>query len=114
MPSFKIDVQTALVFVSVAPEYKVVNRETGEIAVDRETKAKMKTVGLTICDDGNADTLTVSVPESGVPEFVAVGTPVAVTGLRARDWERVIGGEQRHGITFRAMAITPLTAPAQG
>jgi hypothetical protein len=109
MPSFKIDVQTALVFVSVAPEYKVVNRETGEIAIDRETKAKMKTVGLTICDDGNADTLTVS-----VPEFVAIGTPVAVTGLRARDWERVIAGEQRHGITFRAMAITPLTAPAAG
>jgi hypothetical protein len=34
--------------------------------------------------------------------------PVAVTGLRARDWENTFNGEKRFGIAFRAVAVTPL------
>ena len=39
MPSFKIDVSTAVVFVATAPAPKLVNKQTGERAVDRETGA---------------------------------------------------------------------------
>ncbi|MGW3829419.1 hypothetical protein ACWEAF_46590, partial [Streptomyces sp. NPDC005071] len=60
MSAFKIDLSTAVVFVAVEPKLKVINKETGEIAVDRETKAKMMTVGLTIADDGEANLYTVS------------------------------------------------------
>ncbi|MFC1416522.1 SCO3933 family regulatory protein [Streptacidiphilus cavernicola] len=112
MPSFKIDLSTAVAFVAVPPSYKVVNRETGEIAIDRETKGKMMTVGLTIADDGTADLLTVNVPESGVPANLGVGMPVAVTGLRARDWENDFNGQKRHGISFRALAVTSLAPVA--
>lgn len=112
MPSFKIDLSTAVVFVAVPAAPKVINRETGEIALDRETREHMMTVGLTVADDGSAELLTVSVPESGIPANLALGMPVAVTGLRARDWENEFNGQKRHGISFRALAVTSLVPAA--
>ncbi|WP_333778854.1 hypothetical protein [Streptomyces sp. IBSBF 3136] len=37
MPSFKIDLSTAVVFVATAPEPKMVNKKTGEQAMDRDS-----------------------------------------------------------------------------
>ena len=105
MSSFKIDLSTAVVFVAVEPKLKVINKETGEIAVDRETKAKMMTVGLTIADEGEANLYTVSIPETGIPAGVTLGMPVKVVGLKARDWENTFNGEKRFGIAFRAVAL---------
>ncbi|GGO56701.1 hypothetical protein GCM10012287_50880 [Streptomyces daqingensis] len=106
MPSFKIDTSTAVVFVATAPTPKLVNKKTGEVAVDRETQAKMMTVGLLISDEGEGNLYQVSVPETGVPENLQPGTPVSVVGLKARDWENEFNGQKRHGIAFRAVAIT--------
>ena len=108
MPSFKIDLSTAIVFVAVPSAPKVVNRQTGELAIDRETGATMYTIGLTVADEGTADLLTVSIPESGIGPNLAIGMPVAVTGLKARDWENEFNGQKRHGISFRALAVTSL------
>lgn len=106
MPSFKVDTSTAMVFVATAPTPKLVNKQTGEIAVDRETGAKMMTVGLLISDEGEGNLYQVAVPETGVPENLVPGTPVSVVGLRARDWENTFNGQTRHGISFRAVAVT--------
>ncbi|GAA1263694.1 hypothetical protein GCM10009665_61540 [Kitasatospora nipponensis] len=108
MATFKIDTSTAFVFVVVPPAPKLVNKQTGEIAVDRETGARMYTVGLTIADEGEANLYTVAVPETGISEGLAVGMPVTVTGLKARDWENEFNGQKRHGISFRAVAITSI------
>lgn len=35
---------------------------------------------------------------------------MAVTGLKARDWENEFNGQKRHGISFRAVAVTSLGA----
>lgn len=105
MPSFKVDTSTAGVFVAVEPKYKLVRRDSGEIAVDRETGAQMMTIGLMIADEGEASLYTVSIPETGIPEGLAMGQPVKVVGLRARDWENTFNGEKRFGIAFRAVAI---------
>ncbi|MFH9226540.1 SCO3933 family regulatory protein [Streptomyces lydicus] len=105
MPSFKIDTSTAIVFVAVEPKRKIINKQTDEIAVDRETGAKMMTVGLTVADEGEANLYTVSVPETGIPEGLTLGMPVKVIGLKARDWENTFNGEKRHGISFRAVAL---------
>ncbi|MFG2821815.1 hypothetical protein ACGFX4_20585 [Kitasatospora sp. NPDC048365] len=113
MAVFKVDTSTAFVFVAVPPAPKVANRQTGEIAIDRETGARLVTVGLTIADEGEANLYTVSVPETGVSEGLAVGMPVALTGLKARDWENEFNGQKRHGISFRAAAVTSLV-PVQG
>lgn len=106
MPSFKIDLSTAVVFVATAPEPKVKNFATGERAVNQEGHV-MSTVGLVVSDEGEGNLLKVSLPETGYPEGLAPGTPVQVIGLRARDWDNVIKGEKRSGIAFSAVAITP-------
>ncbi|MFJ6525742.1 hypothetical protein ACIQMZ_10735 [Streptomyces longwoodensis] len=109
MPSFKIDLKTAVVFVATAPEPKVRNFQSGERAVNQEGIA-LSTVGLLVSDEGEGNLLKVVVPENGYPEGLAPGMPVQVIGLRARDWENVIKGEKRSGISFSAVAITPLGA----
>ncbi|MGW7612293.1 SCO3933 family regulatory protein [Streptomyces sp. NPDC054766] len=106
MPSFKIDVSTAMVFVATAPVPKLVNKQTGERAVDRETNAGLSTVGLLISDEGEGSLYQVTVPETGLPEGLAPGMPVKVIGLKARDWENEFNGQKRHGISFRAVAVT--------
>ncbi|WP_328671410.1 SCO3933 family regulatory protein [Streptomyces sp. NBC_00328] len=106
MPSFKIDVSTAVVFVATAPVPKLVNKQTGERAVDRETNAGLSTVGLLISDEGEGNLYQVTVPETGLPEGLTPGMPVKVIGLKARDWENEFNGQKRHGISFRAVAVT--------
>lgn len=114
MASFKIDLSTAIVFVATEPQPKMVNRQTGEIATDRETGAQLMTVGLLVSDEGQGDLYQVTVPQPGIPEGLTPGTPVAVTSLKARDWENTFNGEKRHGISFRAVAVTPLAASTSG
>ncbi|MFC8422354.1 hypothetical protein ACFUN7_16025 [Streptomyces sp. NPDC057236] len=106
MPSFKIDLSTAVVFVATAPEPKMANKKTGERALDRETGASLSTVGLLVSDEGEGNLYQVTVPETGFPEGLTPGMPVRVVGLKARDWENTFNGEKRHGISFRAVAIT--------
>ncbi|WP_329018820.1 SCO3933 family regulatory protein [Streptomyces sp. NBC_00690] len=113
MPSFKIDLSSAVVFVATAPVPKLKNKATGEIAVDRETGADLFVVGLLISDEGEGNLYQVAVPKTGVDASLSPGMPVAVTGLKARDWD--IDG--RHGISFRAVAVTslmPAAANGQG
>ena len=106
MPSFKIDLSTAVVFVATAPVPKLVNQKTGERAMDRETGAGLSTVGLLVSDEGEGNLYQVTVPETGIPEGLVPGMPVRVVGLKARDWENEFNGQKRHGISFRAVAIT--------
>ncbi|NEA45214.1 hypothetical protein [Streptomyces sp. SID10815] len=106
MPSFKIDLSTAVVFVATAPTPKLANAKTGERAMDRETGAPLSTVGLLISDEGEGNLYQVTIPETGYSEGLAPGLPVKVVGLKARDWENEFNGQKRHGIAFRAVAIT--------
>src|SRR5262249_17334653 len=106
MPSFKIDTSTALVFVATAPEPKVKNFATGERSVNAEGK-RLSVVGLVVSDEGEGNLLKVVIPENGYPEGLVPGMTVQVIGLKARDWENVIKGEKRSGISFSAVAITP-------
>lgn len=107
MPSFKIDLQTAVVFVATAPTPKLANAKTGERALDRETGAALSTVGLLVSDEGEGNLYQVTIPETGYPEGLAPGMSVRVVGLKARDWENEFNGQKKHGIAFRAVAITP-------
>jgi hypothetical protein len=106
MPSFKVDLSSATVFVATAPVPKLVSKQTGERAVDRETGAGLSTVGLLVSDEGEANLYQVTIPETGLPESLTAGLPVRVVGLKARDWENTFNGQAKHGISFRAVAIT--------
>ncbi|MFJ4984379.1 hypothetical protein ACIP9H_11355 [Streptomyces sp. NPDC088732] len=106
MPSFKIDLSSAVTFVATAPTPKLVSKQTGEVAIDRETGAQLLTVGLLISDEGEGNLYQVTVPSTGIDATLTPGMPVSVIGLKARDWENTFNGQTRHGISFRAVAIT--------
>ncbi|MFI9721681.1 hypothetical protein ACIHFE_18820 [Streptomyces sp. NPDC052396] len=86
----------------VAPEPKIADFEKQEVKKDREGNT-VYTVGLVVRQDGRrASVIEVSI--TGEPVGVAEGMEVRVTGLEAFSW--AMG--DRHGISFRAAAITPV------
>ncbi|WP_405921368.1 hypothetical protein [Streptomyces sp. NBC_00122] len=114
MRQIPVDTSAALVMVAVPPAPKIKDRRTGEIAVDIETGAQMVTVDVLFAANGEAEVLSVAVPKPGVADDLVMGTPVALTGLMARPWENEFNGQKRHGISFRAAAVTALAAPVKG
>jgi hypothetical protein len=69
-------------------------------------------IGVVYIEDGESSLIEVTVPEGGVSEGLALGAPVSLPGLIARPWEFVFNGQQRHGIAYRAAAVTPAAFPA--
>ncbi|MGI5250079.1 hypothetical protein [Actinacidiphila glaucinigra] len=112
MRQIPVDTSTATVMVAQTPQPKVRDRRTGEIATDAETGATMMTVDVMFAANGEVEILSVAVPEPGISGDLVMGTPVALTGLVARPWENEFNGQRRHGISFRAVAVTSLAAGA--
>jgi hypothetical protein len=98
--------------VLTGPQPKVKDRRTGERAMDAETGAALSTVDVMFAANGEVEILTVTVPENSISGELAMGTPVAITGLIARPWENEFNGQRRHGIAFRAVAVTSLVENA--
>ena len=110
MRQIPVDTSGATVMVAKAPQPKVKDRRSGEIATDMETGAKMMTVDVMFAANDEVEILSIAVPEPGISGELAMGTPVALTGLMARPWENEFNGQKRHGIAFRAVAVTSLVA----
>ncbi|MGW7820286.1 SCO3933 family regulatory protein [Streptomyces puniciscabiei] len=110
MRQIPVDTTAATVMVAKTPQPKVKDRRTGEIATDVETGAKLMTVDVMFAANGEVEILSITVPETGISGDLAMGTPVALTGLIARPWENEFNGQKRHGIAFRAVAVTSLAA----
>jgi hypothetical protein len=89
------------IICAVPPAPRLVNRESGQVRVDRDTGKTLYQVGLCLMAGASADVVNVSVP--GEPSGVQVGTPVTVRDLVAVPWEN----------EGRAAEIRPLhAAPA--
>ncbi|MFI8295292.1 hypothetical protein ACIGCZ_04995 [Streptomyces nigra] len=112
MRQIPVDTANATVMVAKAPQPKVKDRRTGEIATDAETGATMMTVDVMFAANDEVEILSITVPEPGISAELAMGTPVALTGLVARPWENEFNGQKRHGIAFRAVAVTSLADAA--
>ncbi|MGW7645392.1 SCO3933 family regulatory protein [Streptomyces bobili] len=112
MRQIPVDTSAATVMVAKNPQPKVKDRRTGEIALDTETGAKMMTVDVMFAANDEVEILSIAVPEPGISGELTMGTPVALTGLIARPWENDFNGQKRHGIAFRAVAVTSLAAAA--
>ncbi|WP_225636079.1 SCO3933 family regulatory protein [Streptomyces solaniscabiei] len=110
MRQIPVDTSAATVMVAQSPQPKVKDRRTGERAMDAETGAALSTVDVMFAANGEVEILSVTVPESGISGDLMMGTPVALTGLVARPWENEFNGQKRHGIAFRAVAVTSLAA----
>jgi hypothetical protein len=112
MRQIPVDTANATVMVARPPQPKIRDRRTGEIATDPETGASMMTIDVMFAALGQVEILTVTVPEPGISGELVMGTPVALTGLIARPWENEFNGQRRHGISYRAIAVTPLVESA--
>jgi hypothetical protein len=108
MRQIPVDTTAAIVMVAKIPQPKVKDRRTGEIATDIDTGAKLMTVDVMFAANDEVEILSITVPETGISGELAMGTPVALTGLIARPWENEFNGQKRHGIAFRAVAVTSL------
>ncbi|WP_433228985.1 hypothetical protein [Actinomadura formosensis] len=100
---------SALTFVCVsAPRPKLVDKDTGEVKVNRSGETVF-TVGLSAADaSGRVDLLKVAV--GGAPE-VTVGEVVSPVGLVGYMWEKEINGVMRWGISYHAQRIVPAAVP---
>ncbi|MBW5483739.1 SCO3933 family regulatory protein [Streptomyces bambusae] len=113
MRQIPVDTSAAMLMVAQPPQPKIKDRRTGEIATDLETGAPLATVDVVFLMAGVSDVLSVTVPQPGVSNELVMGTPVAITGLIARPWENEFNGQKRHGISYRAAAVTSLAAPVK-
>jgi hypothetical protein len=109
MRQIPVDTSAATVMAAKAPQDKV-NRQTGEILTDRESGEKLMTVDVMFNLNGDVEIMSITVPASGISGDLNMGTPVALTELIARPWENEFNGQKRHGIAFRAMAVTSLAS----
>ncbi|MFH9815545.1 hypothetical protein [Streptomyces sp. NPDC017230] len=114
MRQIPVDTSAAVVMVAKTPEPKVKDRRTGELALDAETGTKLMTVNVMFAANDEVEILSVTVPETGISGELTMGTPVALTGLFARPWENDFNGQKRHGIAFRAVAVTSLATTGTG
>ncbi|MGV9882470.1 SCO3933 family regulatory protein [Streptomyces sp. NPDC003006] len=110
MRQIPVDTSAATVMVAKPPQPKVKDRRTGEVATDADTGATLMTVEVMFSVNDDVELLSVTVPEPGVTGELVMGTLVALTGLTARPWENDFGNGKRHGISFRAVAVTSLAA----
>ncbi|GGW60565.1 SCO3933 family regulatory protein [Streptomyces xantholiticus] len=108
MRQIPVDTSAASVMAAQPPQPKVKDRRTGEIAIDAETGTTLMTVNVMFAANDTVELLAVTVPKTGISGDLTMGTPVALTGLVARPWER----DGRHGIAFRAVAVTSLVENA--
>ncbi|KNE83197.1 MULTISPECIES: SCO3933 family regulatory protein [Streptomyces] len=111
MRTIRVETSGATILLTEAPETKVRDRQTGEVAKDATSGETLMTIGVVHIEDGESSLIKVTVPESGISEGLTLGAPVSLPGLVARPWENVFNGQQRHGIAFRATAVVPAAFP---
>ncbi|MFD9794576.1 hypothetical protein ACFWXK_26925 [Streptomyces sp. NPDC059070] len=112
MRSIRVETTGATILLTEAPTPKLKDRQSGEVATDATTGETLMRLGVVYIESGESSLLQVSVPESGITDGLALGSPVTLLGLIARPWESVFNGQQRHGIAFRAEAVAPAALPA--
>ncbi|WP_329195223.1 MULTISPECIES: SCO3933 family regulatory protein [unclassified Streptomyces] len=108
MRQIPVDTNGATVMVAQPPQLKMRDKKTGQVAVDNESGNNLMNVDVLFVMNGNAEVISVIVAEPDISGELAMGTPVALTGLVARPWENEFNGQKRHGISFRAVAVTLL------
>ncbi|WP_371599473.1 hypothetical protein [Streptomyces sp. NBC_00564] len=110
MRQIPVDTNGATLMVAQPPQVKMRDKKNGVIATDIETGNTLVTVDVLFVMNGNAEVVTITVAEGDISGELVMGTPVALTGLVARPWENEFNGQKRHGIAFRAVAVTSLAA----
>lgn len=93
--------RTLLAMGPAAPRIK--DRQTGEIATDRDGVAQYEVQLVMQMDGGAPLPMAVSVPETGLTEAIEMGSKVKAAGLTAMTGVSKFGKEY---VMFRASALT--------
>ncbi|GGM10629.1 hypothetical protein GCM10010129_63270 [Streptomyces fumigatiscleroticus] len=107
MRQIPVDTNGATLMVAQPPQPKMKDKRNGVIATNLEGQTLML-IDVLFVMNGNAEVITVTVAEPDISGELAMGTPLALTGLVAAPWENEFNGQKRHGISFRAVAATSL------
>jgi hypothetical protein len=97
---------TSTVFLAGGAPAPVVDYETKQPKVDRESGEPLYSVQVIAMQDGESDIITVKVP--GLPPTLPQGTPVRVVDLVANPWSN----NGKSGVAFRAVRIEPAQGKA--
>ncbi|MFF7648713.1 hypothetical protein ACFZCY_02425 [Streptomyces sp. NPDC007983] len=86
------------------PMPKVKDPETGVVATDRDGES-LYTLTVFLMEEGRAEQMKLTVPESGVPDGLQPGMPVQVAELFATPWARIFNGQLSEGVAYRAAKL---------
>ncbi|WP_412126251.1 hypothetical protein [Streptomyces subrutilus] len=67
---------SAVCIAGTDPTLKIKDQQTGEVATDRETGASLYTVTVMLMEDGRAEVLKITVPETGLAAGLKPGAMV--------------------------------------
>jgi hypothetical protein len=109
MRTIRVDTSETTFVCVASPRARVADRETGEVKTNRDGVTLFQVGVCAMSGDGDQeDAATINVTVAGAPKGIRRGMPVTVTRLEAVPWEQ----GDRHGIAFRAAAITPAGSEA--
>ncbi len=85
------------------------DRESGEVRKDRDSGLPLYLVGVNVSNPDAREAYSLMIQVAGEPAAgLALNQVVKVYDLTASPWDR----DGRSGVTYRASAITPASAPA--
>ncbi|MFE4913007.1 hypothetical protein ACFRCX_15905 [Streptomyces sp. NPDC056652] len=103
---------SAVCIAGTEPVLKIKDQQTGEVATDRETGASLHTVIVMLMEDGRAETLKITVPETGLAAGLKPGVMVRPVELFATPWARIFNGQLSDGVAYRAARLELVTVEA--
>ncbi|MDN3056226.1 hypothetical protein PH213_17080 [Streptomyces sp. SRF1] len=106
MTRIRVGLLPSTMFIAgTAPVPKIKDPESGTLATDRDTGEFLHTLTVFLMEEGRAEQMKLTVPESGLPDGLQPGTPVRVTDLFATPWARIFNGQLSEGVAYRAAKV---------
>lgn len=103
---------SAVCIAGTEPVLKIKDQQTGEVATDRETGESLYTVTVMLMEEGRAEVLKITVPQSGLAAALKPGAMVRPVELFATPWARIFNGQLSDGVAYRAARLDLVTVEA--
>ncbi|WAL96539.1 hypothetical protein [Streptomyces sp. Je 1-369] len=103
---------TTIGIVGTLPEQRYVDMEKTQESKDRDTGERLFHVTVMLMEDGRAEMMRITVPESGLPNGLQIGSVVRPVDLFATPWARINNGNLSDGVAYRAKSLDLATPPA--
>jgi hypothetical protein len=99
-----------VMLVAGGPGERAVDRDSGEVRIDRQRKQGYWMIPLVAFVPGDKMPQVWNVKVYTEPKGLQQNEPVKVTGLMFSEWTMDEGKGSRHGVSFKAEAVESLAA----